>query len=84
MNEILPIFVSDASLGRSILTTDKPQKTVDGKTIIIDKPELIDENAPVSIFSICNAYKINPVIILETSMISFVNCYNICDKLNKQ
>lgn len=84
MSNKICIFSSDASLGKSILTTDAPERNIDGKIIQVDKPELIDESAPVSIFSICNSYNIDPIIILESSMVSFIQSYKMAQKLKKQ
>lgn len=67
---ILPIFSSDASIGKSILTTDEAAE--------------IDENAPISIFSIAKAYNLDKIIILDNSMVSFINCYKNAQKLGKQ
>lgn len=82
--DIIPIFTSDASLGKSILTTDKNEKIVDNKPVEITKPEDILADAPVSIFSIAKAYNLDQIYLAENSMVSFNSAYKQANKLNKQ
>ena len=70
MSDVLPIFSDDSSIGDSILTSDEPEEIADNK--------------PVSIWSIAQKYDLNPVCILNTTMISFVKHYKQAQKLNKQ
>ncbi len=71
MNNIISLFTSDASISKSILTTDEAE----------DK---IDENKPVSIFSIAKIHNIDPIFIVESSFVSFISSYKNAQKLNKQ
>lgn len=68
MNNILPIFSSHYSFGKSILTLDKPDK-------VINKPEDININAPISIFSIAKAYGLKEIFLVESNMSGFVEAY---------
>lgn len=70
MPEVIPIFTSDASLGKSILTTD------DAKDI--------KEDAPISIFSIAKAHNLDKIYIVDNSMVSFMPSYKQANKLGKQ
>ena len=68
--DIIPIFSSDASIGKSILTADEPAE--------------IKDDAPISIWSIAKEYELEKVFILEKSFINFINHYKQAQKLNKQ
>lgn len=70
MKDIISIFTSDASLGKSILTTDEAKD--------------IKDDAPVSIFSIAKTHNLEQIVILDSSMVSFINCYKNAQKLGKQ
>jgi len=70
MSKTIPIFTTDASLGRSILTTDEADK--------------IKDDYPVSVFSIAKEHNIDKIYMLETSMVSFINSYKNAAKINKQ
>jgi DNA polymerase III alpha subunit len=67
---IIPIFSTDASIGKSIIITDEAGE--------------IKENTPVSVFSIAKEYNLDPIVILDTSMVSFIPCYKNAEKLKKQ
>lgn len=69
-SQIIPVFMSDASLSKSILTADDPAE--------------IQEDAPVSIWSIAKEHKIDTVYLLETSFVNFINHYKNAEKLKKQ
>src|ERR1041384_3383130 len=73
MLDIIPVFSSDASIGRAILVTDYDESK-----------EKIDLNAPVSIFNIIKDYNINPFFLLEDSFTSFITSFKNAQKLNKQ
>ena len=68
--EIIPIFTSDASLGKAILTTDEAKD--------------IKEDAPVSIFSIAKVHLTDKIFLCENSFVSFNAAYRNAAKLNKQ
>jgi len=70
MNNILPIFTSHYSLGRSILTLEKPDKNKD--------------NGSDSIFSIIKEENLNQLILLEDNMSSDIEAFKYCDKNNIQ
>lgn len=81
MNDITPFFTTDASLGRSIITSDDPEE-VDketGKKFY----KQIGESAP-SLWSIAHHHNLDNVYVVEDSMISFISCYKYAQKLNKQ
>jgi DNA polymerase III alpha subunit len=69
-NNIIPIFTSDASLGKSILSTDEPKE--------------IKDDASISIFSIAKAHNLEQIYLVENSMISFISAYKQSIKLGKQ
>lgn len=68
--DIIPIFTSDGSISKSILTSDESAE--------------IKDDAPVSIWSIAKEFNIDPVVILETSMVNFISHYKNAQKLGKQ
>ncbi len=70
-NNIIPIFTSDASLGKSILTSDEAK----------DK---IDESLSVSIWAIAKVHDLNPVHVIEDSFVSYIAHYKQSLKLKKQ
>lgn len=77
MNNIsIPIFTSDASLGRSILTSDDFEIIEKKGT---KKPKEIDENS-TSIWTIANIHNLNPVHIVENSMVSFISHFKYAKK----
>lgn len=61
MNEILPIFSSSFSIGKSTLTLDKSEK--------------IDVNRPISIFSIAKTYYLKEVFLVESRMGGFIDAH---------
>lgn len=69
-SDIIPMFVSDASLGKSILTTDEAKD--------------IKDDAPVSIFSIAKNHNLEQIYLVENSFVSFNSAYKQANKLNKQ
>lgn len=70
-NQIVPLFTTDYSIGKSILCLDPPSSE-------------IDENKPVSIFSIVKKYNIEPFFVVENSMTGFIKLYKGAKELNKQ
>ena len=70
MRNIIPIFTSDASLGKSILTTDKGTE--------------IKEDAPISVFSIAKTHNLEQIFLCENSMVSFNAAYKNALDLGKQ
>ncbi len=68
MENIIPIFKTDGSLGRSILTSSIPQNG--GK----DDLEL-REDSTISIFSIVNEFKLKELLVIEDSFLSFPTLY---------
>ena len=64
-SEILPIFKSHYSLGRSILTLDESEEET--------------ENKPKSIISICKEEKIKKILLVEDSMSGFLQAYLNCE-----
>jgi len=59
--DIIPLWSSHYSFGKSILTLDKPEK--------------INESAPISIFSIAKENKLREIFLVESSMSGFVETY---------
>ncbi len=68
---LLPVFTSHFSLGRSILNLD-------------DSEDEIDISKPVSIFSIARQYKLDKIFLKENSFSGFIRFYEGCKKLNIQ
>ena len=69
--ELLPIFVSNFSLGRSILTLDEPE-------------DEIDISKPISIFSIAQKYDLKTIFLRDSSFSGFIRFYKGCQELNIQ
>ena len=69
MEEILPIFKSHYSLGRSILTLDIPK---DG-----------DEESSDSIFDIAQEESLNEVFLVEDSITGFLEAYTNANELKR-
>jgi len=65
-NDILPLFSSHGSIGRSILTLESPDKV---------KP-----TGPASIIKIALDNKLKDVYICETNFSGFIDAYKACDK----
>lgn len=82
MSNVIPIFTSDASLGKSILSADDPEKVDKETGKKIFKP--LNTSESISIWTIANENKLDPVYIVENSMVSFINHYKYSQKLNKQ
>lgn len=59
--DILPIFTSHFSLGLATLT--------------LEKPEEIDDNKPISIFSIAKKYKLSDIYLVENNFSGFIEAY---------
>lgn len=69
MKNVLPLFRSQYSVGRSILTLAAPDK--DGK---------LDENYPVSIFDIAKKHGLDQVPIVDTSISGFLEAHQNAKK----
>lgn len=65
---MIPIFKSNYSIGKSILTLDDPSKTKDG--------------GPDSIISIALENKLENVFLVEDSMIGFIDAFTKCKENN--
>jgi DNA polymerase III alpha subunit len=63
--EIIPLFKSDFSIGKSILTFDPPESDV-------------YPDGPKSIFSIQKENSISDLFVLEDNFYSFYSCYKYC------
>lgn len=70
MNNIIPIFSSDASLGGAILTVEPAAE--------------IKDNAPVSIFSIAKEHNLSEIYLVDKSFCNFITAYKNAEKLKKQ
>jgi len=66
MQEILPIFKSHYSIGKSILTLEDPSHSKEG--------------GPDSIFSILKDNKLNQLVLIEDNMSGFLDAFKYCDK----
>ena len=66
MENILPLFKSDYSIGKSILT--------------LDDTEEIKKDSSVSVFAICKKHGIEDLYLVEDSMRGFLKAYINCDK----
>ncbi len=65
-NNIVPIFSSHYSIGKSTLT--------------LDKPEEINVNKPISIFSIAKHYKLNEIFLVDNRIGGFIEAYENAKK----
>ncbi len=70
MSQIIPLFTTDYSVGKSILTLEEASE--------------IKEDEPISITSIAKKYKINPAFVVESSMTGFVKAYKHFKELDIQ
>lgn len=80
--DILPFFTTDSTLGKSILSADDPESVNKdtGKKYFKE----INESEPISVWSIAYHHNINPVYVIEDSMISFINHYKYSKSCKKQ
>lgn len=69
--EMLPLFKSNYSIGKSILTLDMPE----------DNP---DQSASDSILQIAKDNNLSQIVLVEDSMIGFMEAHKACTKLNIQ
>ncbi len=60
--DILPIFTSHFTFGRSTLTLEKPEEIVDNK--------------PISIITLAKEYKLNEICLVEDNFSGFIEAYN--------
>lgn len=71
---ILPIFKTSASIGRSLITVDD---------CCPDNPDLeIRDNEPVSIFAIAKHHKLSRLVVVDDSFLNFPNLYKLSNKYN--
>lgn len=59
--DILPLFTSHYSFGKSTLTLDKPEEIIDNK--------------PISIFSIAKQYKLDEIYLVEDNFSGFIEAF---------
>ncbi len=64
MSNIIPLFSSHYSIGKSILT--------------LEKPEGINVNKPISIIDICKTHELKELYLVETNMSGFIESYKNC------
>lgn len=69
----LPIFYSHYSIGKSILSLEKPQKQA-------NPDEKFDENGTISVFDITLRHNLKQVCIVDSSMGGFYEAYSFCKK----
>ena len=67
---MLPLFKSHYSIGKSILTLDHPDKVVEG--------------GPSSVFSIAQKNNLNQVVLVEDSLVGFLQAKSVADSLGLQ
>lgn len=67
-SSILPLFTTDYSVGKSILT--------------VEKAEDINEREPISITSIAKKYNLSPVFLIESTMTGFIKAFKHFDEIN--
>lgn len=70
MSDIIPLFTTDYSVGKSILT--------------VSDADEIKDNAPVSITLIAQKYAINPMFVIENNMTGFFKTYKQFAKIGSQ
>ena len=66
MKDVIPLFKSHYSLGKSILTLEKPEDVV--------------ENGPDSIISLCKDNGIKKLFLIEDNMSGFLQAYSNCEE----
>ncbi len=79
---ILPIFKTHGSLGKSILMTygeKEAEKDKDGKTLITEWP--ISESGPISIVGIIKKHKLENITIIDDTFLSFPQIYKELGKI---
>lgn len=64
LSSMIPLFKTDSSIGKSILTTKDPKKCKEG--------------GPDSIFQIAEENNLKQLVLVEDSMIGFLECFNKC------
>lgn len=69
-NNILPVFKSCASLGRSILTVEDDNE--------------IKDNSPVSIITLARKYDLKQLVVIDDSFLNFPALFKLCNKYNIQ
>jgi DNA polymerase III alpha subunit len=69
MYNVIPCFKSEYSVGKSILTLDKIQDS-------------IDEKKAISIGTICKVNDIKVLYLVEDSLSGFLKAYKLCEELN--
>ena len=85
-----PIFVSDHSLGDSILTLSKDiwvkiEEEKEGKKVQTETTEPdVTDGKPISIFAIAKKHELSQVILVDSSMSSFWEAYESARKLGIQ
>lgn len=70
MNNIIPLFKTHASIGRSLLVSDYQED--------------IKDDAPVSVIAIGKKFRLSNISIAENSFSSFIEVMRACDKVNIQ
>ncbi len=70
MSEILAIWKTSASLGRSLIT--------------VEDEESISENSPVSIFAIAKKFNLDKIVVVDSSFVNFPQLYKLSNKHNIQ
>lgn len=65
---MIPLFSSNYSIGRGILTLEEPAE--------------IKDNSPVSIFSICKTHNIQDIYLADSNFCGFLKFYEGCKKYN--
>ena len=68
--DIIPIFSTDASISKSILTANSPQDNV------THKYDPLNYKSPVSVFTIAHHYNIKDLYICDSYFYRFINLYN--------
>ena len=68
MEDLVPVFKSHYSLGRSILTLNKPK-------------EFFDEESSDSVFDICDDCEIKELFLVEDNMAGFLEAYTNAESL---
>ena len=74
MPELIPVFKTHGSLGKSILTAEDER---DKKGIVLSA---VKENSPVSIFTLAQQYNLDKLVVCDDSFLNFPTLYKTSNK----
>ena len=69
-SNIIPIFKTQGSIGRSLLTAENEDEII--------------ENSPVSIFALAHKFNLDKLVVIDNSFLEFPRLYKTCNEKNIQ